>query len=496
MKWFIWTMAAATVACAAPSVVESSGPAENPHGKAGSKAAAMVQVNNVTQAYNQNCANCHGVDGRGGGGGTQSLVTVDKFDQKWDRPFFDAIKNGVPNMGMAAFGGSWDDKSIWSMVVHIRELQLAGLRADGWRPKPDQSGVYRSEHHNYRLEDVMTAGLQTPWSIEWLPDGTMLVANKTGSLVMKRGNRENRVIGTPDTIQLGQGGYMDLAIHPNYRQNGWIYLSYTEPAQGGGSRGLTKVVRGKISTLSNAPRWTNQETIFESDQANYTNAGVHFGSRIVFDAQNRLFFSIGDRGEQNKAQDVTKPNGKIFRLNDNGTAPADNPFAGQSGEAPKVWSYGHRNPQGLVFGLDGRLWNTEHAPRGGDELNEVRRSENYGWPLISFCINYNDTPFGVPWPAQGQNLQLPILRWMPSNAACGLDVVSGNKFPNWNGDLVAGGLAGQVVDRIRVQNGQYVGREELIQGIGRVRDVRVGPDGYIYVALNQPDKIIRLVPVQ
>ena len=160
-----------------------------------------------------------------------------------------------------------------------------------------------------------------------------------------------------------------------------------------------------------------------------------------------------------------------------------------------MWSYGHRNPQGLSFDLQGNLWDTEHAPRGGDELNLIQKGANYGWPIVSFGINYNGSPHEVPWPKEGQDIAMPAFRWLPSTGAAGLTVVNGSKFPQWKGDLIAGGLVGQNVDRIRVKDGKMVEREELVFGMGRVRDVALGPDGFIYVVFNQPDKIARLVPV-
>ena len=186
-------------------------------------------------------------------------------------------------------------------------------------------------------------------------------------------------------------------------------------------------------------------------------------------------------------------------MNEDGSVPKDNPFVGVPGAFEGIWTLGHRNPQGLSFGLDGRLWDTEHAPRGGDEVNEIVRGANYGWPTVGFGINYNDTPFHTPFPelsAPGKEIKLPIFRWLPSTGACGLDVARGKAFPQWQGDLLAGGLAGQNVDRIRVKDGKMVERETLVKGQGRVRDVAVTPNGEVYVVLNGPDAIVKLVPAK
>ncbi|MCX7800020.1 MAG: PQQ-dependent sugar dehydrogenase [Fimbriimonadales bacterium] len=461
----------------------------------GATAASVVQSANITNLYRENCAHCHGERGQGGGAGTRTLLTEEKFDQKHDRAFFDAIKNGVPEMGMEAFGGSLSDEQIWGLVVHIRELQARALRERTGSPRA-QNGVFRTKRAGYRLETVIGEGqgLRTPWAIDWLSDGRMLVTNRPGALMVKDGDELKTVQGTPAVIELGQGGLLDVAVHPEHARNGWVYLAYAEPASGRRG-GMTKIVRGKIEWRAGQPRWTSQQTIFEAAADSYTGAGVHFGSRIVFDGKGHLFFSIGDRGQQDLAQDLSKPNGKLFRLREDGSIPPDNPFR-QPGQMQAVWSYGHRNAQGVAFDLEGNLWVTEHGPRGGDELNLIQKGRNYGWPLVAFSINYNDTPFRTPWPKQGQDIVLPVFRWLPSIGACGLDVVRGDAFPEWRGDLLAGGLSGTNVDRIRVRNGQLVEREEIVHGIARVRDVVVGPDGFVYLAFNDPDSVVRLVPAR
>jgi glucose/arabinose dehydrogenase len=223
---------------------------------------------------------------------------------------------------------------------------------------------------------------------------------------------------------------------------------------------------------------------------------VHFGSKIVFDGKGKLYFSIGERGGMEAALDVKSPVGKIFRINDDGTVPRDNPFVNVPGAVGAIWSTGHRNPQGLTLGLDGSLWDTEHGPRGGDELNLITKGASYGWSQVAFSINYNDSPFRIPWNTGDMKHTLPVYRWLPSIGASGLDTVRGAAFPGWRGDLVAGGLSGANLDRFRVQNGKLIEHEELVWGMGRVRDVAVSPEGYIHLALNQPDKIVRLVPVR
>jgi glucose/arabinose dehydrogenase len=456
------------------------------------------QATNLSRLYSETCAKCHGEQGEGGGGGTRTLLTRELFDQQHDRRFFEAIKDGVPHAGMEAYGATLSDAEIWGLVVHIRELQARALRAESGSPK-ETNGVYSSQHHAYRVETVVDTkqGLNVPWGMDWLPDGRMLVTNRPGAMfVVKDGKLGNPVQGTPAVIDAGQGGLMDVAVHPDYRKNGWIYLSLSDPAKAGGRDTMTKIVRGKLRFQGDQAQWTDQQTIFETEQANYNRSGLHFGSKIVFDGKGHVFFSIGERGNAPLAQDLSKPNGKIYRVREDGSIPKDNPFVGTQGAIPAVWSYGHRNPQGLVLGLDGTLWDTEHAPRGGDEVNRIQKGANYGWPVVSFGINYNDSPHSTPWPGPGQNFLLPVFRWLPSIGASGLDVVRGNAFPKWKGDLVAGGLSGNNLDRLRIVKDKIVEREELVHGMGRVREVATGPDGTIYLLLNGPDKIVRLVPAR
>jgi glucose/arabinose dehydrogenase len=457
------------------------------------------QRTNVSRLYRESCAKCHGERAEGGGGGTPSLLSPDKFDQKWDKPFFDAIKKGVPNMGMEAFGESLSDPEIWALVVHIRERQEEYMRENVWPSQLAVGGTQETKHHAYRMESVIEPGrgLRTPWGIDWLPDGTMIVTNRSGSVhLFKNGELGPAIEGIPASTEIGQGGMMEVTVHPQYVKNGWIYLGFTDPKPGSPREGQTKIVRGKLQRSGLSARWVSQQTIFECAPDTYNGSGVHFGNRIVFDGKGHIFFSIGERGNENLAQDLSKPNGKVYRVKEDGTVPNDNPFVNQPGAIKAIWSYGHRNPQGLAFDGEGRLWDTEHAPRGGDEVNLVEKGSNYGWPVISFGINYQDTPKTIPWPTEDQNFAMPVFRWIKSIGACGMSTGNGKAFPQWKGDIFAGGLSGRNVDRFRFRAGKMVEQERILAAPGRVREVAVGPDGFIYVALNQPDTIVRLVPAR
>ncbi|HJP83802.1 MAG TPA: PQQ-dependent sugar dehydrogenase [Fimbriimonadaceae bacterium] len=448
---------------------------------------------NVTKLYNDYCSKCHGLNGEGGGGGTKSLNTREKYDQKWDKPFFDAIKNGVPDMGMDPYGQTLSDPEVWSLVVHLRELQYKALRAEESNRK-SLGGPFKSKYEDYKIEEVIPErqGLSTPWSMDWLPDGRILITNRGGTLhFATMGKLGEEITGIPKSIEQGQGGLMEVAVHPDYKKNGWIYLTIADPAANG--RGaLTKVVRGKLK--GNA--WTSQETIWQADQKYYNGAGIHFGSKIAFDGKGNIFFSVGERGSNMGAQSLETPYGKIMRLKEDGKVPSDNPNADSATNEKAMWTYGHRNPQGLAFDSEGNLWDTEHGPRGGDEFNQIQKGANYGWPLAVWSINYNDSPFRTPWMTDGRTVVQPVFRWLPSTGASGLDLMEGSAFPKWKGDMFAGGLAGNNLDRLRVSKGKLVEHEEILWGMGRIRDIKTGPDGYLYIVLNGPDKVIRLVPAK
>lgn len=469
--------------------------------------AAPAGAQSIADLWQNNCVNCHARDGHGGGAGTLTLLVDEKFDEKFDKPFFDAIKNGIEGTAMPGYAATMNDQQIWGLVVHIRELQARERRNRLGSPKA-VNGVYTTQHASYKIEDVV-GGLNVPWSVDFLPEGGalsgMLVAERPGPVrLFKDGKLSDPIKGTPTVRNRGQGGMMDIAHHPEYAKNGWIYLSYADGmSRNGRNNGFTKIVRGKITSGSDGLQWTDQETIFEAKPEHYVASDIHFGCRIVFQKADAgkwyTYFCIGERGMGELAQDLSRPNGKVYRLWDDGAVPTDNPFVGRPNVYEQIWSYGHRNPQGLVFDHEGLLWDTEHGPRGGDELNLIKRAQNYGWPEAAFSINYNGAALVTPWGKDGKArdgapIEMPATRWLPSIAACGLDVMNEKAFPQWNGDLMAGGLAGQNVDRVRVKGGKVIEREEILHGLGRVRDVVCGPDGCLYIALNDPDKIIRLVP--
>jgi len=337
--------------------------------------------------------------------------------------------------------------------------------------------------------------LDEPWGVHFFADGNIgnnaFVTEKSGKLWVIGNNGRMEVKGIPASVNERQGGLLDVATDSNYAENGWVYLSFTHADKDKPKKLMTKIVRGKVNADVTGLTWMQEETLFQARPEDYIGNGFHFGSRITFDDQGHLYFGIGDRGKQDMAQDLTKPNGKIHRIMRDGSIPKNNPFLNVEGAYPSIYSYGNRNPQGTIVHPDtGVVWETEHGPKGGDELNVIQSGVNYGWPKISYGRNYNGTVL-TPHTALPDMAQ-PASQWTPSIAVCGLDVYTGDLFPEWKGRLMAGALAFQTVRLIEVEDENYVSEVSLIKNEGRVRDVTTGPDGAIYVAL--PQRIVRISP--
>jgi glucose/arabinose dehydrogenase len=450
---------------------------------------AHGQRMNAEKLYANYCASCHGGKFEGGQGG--SLVDGEWKYGSGDADIFRSIAKGNLQMGMTPWEGILTPEQIRSLVILLREKE-AKVRDSGIEfPVPSPDKVTKTELHSYRIETVVDKGLGHPWAIAFLPDGRKLVTERAGKLRIISADDKldpKPIEGLPTSIEHGQGGLMEVALHPDYERNGWVYLGLSDGTRKPEMRVTTAVVRGRIK----GHQWTDQEWIYRPDPKFRTNAGVHFGTRFVFD-QGFIYFAIGERRGMMQAQELNNPNGKIFRLHDDGRVPNDNPFIGNPDAIPGIWSYGHRNPQGLVMDpRDGALYSTEHGPRGGDELNLILPGRNYGWPVITYGMNYNGLPMVAITEKEG--MEQPLVQWTPSIAACGLDVVSGDKFPNWRNDLLAGGLSGRQVRRIRIADQKVVHQEVILKNIGRVRDVACAPNGLIYVLFNDPGRVLRLVP--
>jgi glucose/arabinose dehydrogenase len=486
---------------------------------------------NPTQAlFTEQCAGCHGNDLAGGR--APSL-----FDHKWldtvdDAHLVNSITNGVPNTEMEGFKASLTEPQIWSLIQYIRS------QTGAMQPKPpfvaDPAGtVLKTEKQTVTVE-VLTKDLMTPFGMAFLPDGSLLITERDGRLRILDKNHKlsDPVKNTPKPHVQQDGGYLDVTVHPQYTRNGWIYLSYSEdqpgyvappppppgaepppPARGGfggrGGRGgppqvpsMTVVVRGKINKNN---EWTDQQVIFRVAPDLYTTRGEHYGSRFAWDTTGHLFFTIGERGNMTNAQDLTKPLGKIHRFNDDGSAPADNPFVNTPGAVKTIWTYGHRNPEGLAWDpVSGKLWESEHGPNGGDEINIIEKGHDYGWGVVSKGIQGGITK------TSEAGMDDPIVYYTPTLAPSQISFYTGTQYPGWkNTSLFVGGLAGQKLLRLEIAGDKVTKQEVIFDQFGRVRNILQGPDGYFYVAVQDPTgipgvplsastpgKILRLMPVK
>jgi hypothetical protein len=319
---------------------------------------------------------------------------------------------------------------------------------------------------------------------------TYLITDRNGTLYhVDKNKTKTDIKGTPAVYAEGQGGMLDITIHPKYAENGWIYISYSKSkVVDGKTLGTTAVVRGKISN----GEFVEHQEVFEG--LPYTATKHHYGSRLVFDKKGFLFISMGERGQEKVfPQDLETAPGKIHRIKDDGSIPADNPFVGKGKAVASVFSYGNRNPQGMTMDpVTGLIWETEHGPRGGDELNLIQSGANYGWPVITYGINYDGKPISAISKKEG--MSQPVTYWIPSIAPSGLTFVTGDKYPAWKGSLLVGSLRFNHINRCVMKDNKVVSQEKILLNIGRTRNVEMGRDGYIYVGIEGPGTVFRVIP--
>jgi glucose/arabinose dehydrogenase len=333
----------------------------------------------------------------------------------------------------------------------------------------------------------LVENLKEPWSMAFLPDGRLLVTEKSGKLrVVENGKLlPQAVSGVPAVVDRGQGGLLDVTLHPRYAENGWLYLSYSGKGEGGSG---TEVMRAKLKGM----QLTDSEVIFR--QTPKIDSNKHFGSRLVFDRDGFLYITLGDRGEMDRAQDLAQHIGKVIRLHDDGRVPQDNPFTNKPGALPEIYSYGHRNVQGAALNpLSGKLWTHEHGPQGGDEINIVQAGTNFGWPVITYGVNYfTATKIGEGTSKPG--MAQPLYKWVPSIAPSGMVFYTGDAYPGWKNHLFVGSLKFQTLVKLTLDGDKVVKEERLFESLGRVRDVRQGPDGLLYLIAG--DRLLQLQPAR
>lgn len=356
-----------------------------------------------------------------------------------------------------------------------------------------EAATFKTEKGDISV-DIVADGLARPWAIDFLPDKRMIVTERGGRMriVSPDGKKSAAIKGVPGVDVGGQGGLLDVAVHPDFAQNRLIYWSFSEAGKGGNS---TAVARGRLSTDDKALE--DVKVIFS--QKPKVRSNLHFGSRLVFDGKGHLFVTLGERSAEKfrgQAQELDSHLGKVVRLMEDGSVPKDNPFVGKEGALPQIWSYGHRNPQAAAINpATGALWEIEHGPMGGDEINLPEPGKNYGWPVVSYGVNYDGTPVGTG-KREAPGMENPIYQWTPVIAPSGMAFYTGESFPQWKGNLFVGGLRAEALVRLELDGAKVTHEERLLKELGmRIRDVAQGPDGALYVVTDASDgQIIRLSP--
>jgi glucose/arabinose dehydrogenase len=437
------------------------------------------QMQQAAENYQNFCAGCHGNN-------------LEKFeDKEWmygedNAAIIHSITFGQDEMGMPGFEATFSEEEISALAEYVKK----GLPEDKESLKPALSAnqVVESEEQKF-IVDTVVSGLDVPWGLEFLPNGDLLIAERSAKLYRFTNFEFQEITGLPEIMVKGQGGLMDLELHPNYEENGWLYIAYSGYADDNKNEGCTNVMRARID----GNQLIDQEVIFNGFPD--SNRGQHWGCKLEFDRDGYLFFGIGDRGNHDvNPQTLTNHSGKIHRIYDDGSIPEDNPFIDTPNAQPSIYSYGHRNPQGTCMHPEtGEIWETEHGPRGGDELNLIKPGLNYGWPVISYGINYDGTTLTDITEKEG--MEQPVIYWDPSIAPCGTTFVKGDRYANWKNNILVGSLRFMYVERVVLDGNTVTHQEKLLEGIGRVRNVEMSPDGFVYVAIENPGKIVRLIPV-
>jgi glucose/arabinose dehydrogenase/cytochrome c553 len=487
----------------------------------GVSAHAQPRTDVVAALYAEHCAVCHGDSLRGAAQGTP-LVGVELKSGGSVEAIARSTTDGSATRGMPAWRETLSQDQIWSLALYIAERRAGTTLADFRYNAPlvMPAGVIKTERASFRLDTVVADLDPQPYGLAVLPGGGFLVTEKMRGLnLISADGRVTRITGTPavyaDAVNLGGqamglGWLMDVALHPGYANNGWVYLAFGDRCSACNERSrasgrpvsMNMLVRGRIKD----GLWIDQQTIWQADRADYTGMfEIAAGGRIAFDGRGHVFFSIGMKGdtEIDGFQDLTSPVGKILRLSDDGGVPADNPFAGRDDALAAIWTFGHRSPQGLeVDPATGIAWNTEMGPRGGDELNQLRPGRNYGWPLVSKGVNYDGWPLdnakAIGVERIPDDIERPDVDWTPSPAISSFIFYAGGDFPAWRGNIVAGTLRASDLYRLELKDGLVVHQEVLIRDLARIRDVGQGPKGELYILLEHDSgsRIVRLVPAR
>ena len=502
---------------------ENSPVPENSEGnqtESGEQTRAQTSLSRFGAMFSENCAVCHGENLRGAAQGT-ALVGADLIHGDAMDNIVQSITEGYADQGMPAWQATFSTEEIKSMALWISENRN-GLLYSEFNISSDltiPTEVIHTELHDVRIESVIDGLDPLPYSIAPLPDGRILLTEKMRGIrvISANGEKSELVTGTPTVyddarvggggLEYGSGWLLDIAPHPKYNENGWVYLHYTDRCENcneaskasGRPVSMNALMRGRIRD----GRWVDEEIIWQAPIESYTTASdVATGGRIAFDPDGFVFISVGMKSMEG-IQDLRSPHGKIHRLHDDGRIPTDNPFIDDPNAGNTIWTYGHRSPQGLEFNKVSRqLWGTEHGPRGGDEINLLLPGRNYGWPLYSKGQNYNGTEvawgkeFGIE--VELKDIQQPVVDLTPSPAISSFVFYSGDAFPAWRDNIIVGSLKAADLYRIEIKDNKMVHRELVIDNLARIRDVEVDLNGAIYLLLEHDTggQIVRLLPAE
>lgn len=438
--------------------------------------------------YKTYCGGCHGA--RLEGNSAPKLIKDKWLHGSTPGAIFKTIKSGIPNTEMKGWNNVLTDKQINTLVNYIVASQKGPAKLAASIPSK-----IVTEDYTLKVEKLDSGNTSTPWAIEFVNAKQALISEKIGRLRWFINGKLDTVPihGLPAThTKSATGGFMDIALDPKYKQNGWVYLSYSHTngdLQDKNAPGMTKIIRGKIKDHE----WTEQQTLFEVPDSLTVVRGDRWGCRFLFDKAGYLYFSIGDMGKAMQSQDLSRPTGKVYRINPDGSIPKDNPFVNTPGALPAIFTLGNRNVEGIAqHPVTGAIWATEHGPRGGDELNILKKGANYGWPVITYGIDYSGNT--VSDKTEQPGMEQPVVQWTPSIAVCPAEFITSPLFTKWKNNLMIGALAFEELRRLVIVNDKVKKQEMIWKGYGRVRDIKTSPDGSLYVLLNKPDMILRLTP--
>jgi aldose sugar dehydrogenase len=432
--------------------------------------------------FKQYCSGCHGADAN---------VFVDR---QWKHgntkaDIVKSITNGYPDLSMPMWSAVLKPEEINDMADYILAA-IENRKSFDYKSLP-KVNLFTHNALNIKL-DTIARGIKNPWGMAFLPDGDMIFTDRGGDFfrIDKSGNK-TIIQGTPPVLAQGQGGLLDVELHPKFSENKIIYLSYSKVKDSaGGKWSTTAIMQAKLDGI----QLSEQKDIFIAQP--YLKTRHHYGSRIEFDKKGFMYITVGDRGQHDPKfpQLLNNDCGKVHRLNDDGSIPADNPFVGKADAHGSIWSYGHRNPQGMsVHPTTGEIWTHEHGPRGGDEINIAQKGKNYGWPVISYGINYDGT---ILTPLTKENgMEQPLTYYVPSIGPCGATFVTGDRYKAWKGNFLVGSLRFMYLNRVELSGNKVASQENLLKNIGRLRFVEMGRDGYLYVGVEDPGYVFRLMPV-